>query len=120
MGTLQLQDKILGILILITFWTSAVFIPSVSTYWAWWRHWYGKAAIAIDVLLTGVLLPSALRLMFHINIASVDYGWFTIMVFALIPVRTVWLAVTIWQIQREERSATVLTQEAQHAQDVRR
>ena len=100
MAILQLQTDILKVIIEIMFWSSLAFIPVVSTYWPWWKHVYGKAAISIDGLLTLALLPAIIRQMLDIPITQVEYNWFTIVVFALIPARTVWLAMALFAVQK--------------------
>lgn len=101
MGTAQLQADILDVIVQITFWTSALFVPAVSTFWPWWRHPYARAAISIDVLLALLLLPAVIRDVFSVPTGDAAYGWFTITAFALVPVRTAWLGWTIWRLQRE-------------------
>lgn len=105
MGAAHLQADIVGVIVQVTFWTSALFVPAVSTFWPWWTHLYGRAAISIDVLLAAAFLPAELRRLFGISVTSPAFEWFTIGVLACIPLRTTWLAWSIWKIQRHERPA---------------
>jgi hypothetical protein len=95
------QADIISVIVDASFWTSALFVPVVSAYWAWWKHPYGRAAMSIDILLALAFLPGELRRVFGISVSSTGFGWFEIVVLGLIPVRTAWLALSIWRLQRE-------------------
>lgn len=102
MSTAQLQADIVTVIVQVAFWASALFVPVVSLFWPWWRAQFGRAAISIDVLLALALMPGTLRREFGIPVTSAWFGWFEIVVLGLIPVRTAWLAWSIWKLQRQE------------------
>lgn len=100
MSAARLQADIAIIIVHAAFWTSLLFIPAVSACWPWWKHQFGRAVISVDVLLAAAFLPAELRLMFGIPAASPAFGWFTLAVLACIPLRTLWLAVAVYRMQR--------------------
>jgi hypothetical protein len=87
--------------VLVTFWVSVLFVPVVSTFWLWWKEPYGRATVSIEILIGLALAPGAIRRMFDIPITGIGFLLFSSIVVALIPIRLVWLFVTIYQLQRE-------------------
>ena len=103
MNAQVLQADIADAVVQITFWTSFLFVPLVSFFWRWWRNWFGRAIVAIDILLTVAFAPTVLRIYIP---AIQDEAWFTwlaIGAFGLIPVRTIVLTYVMWRVQREEK-----------------
>lgn len=104
MGAARLQADILAVIVQAAFWTSLAFIPAASLIWPWWRTPLGRALVSMDVLIVLAFLPAVLRRVAGIPASSAGFAWFNLGVLALVPLRTVWLAVIIWRIQRGGRA----------------
>lgn len=100
----RLQGDLAVAVVHATFWTTLLFIPGVSAFWPWWRHQFGVALMSVNVLLVLAFLPAELGLLF--GVADSWLTWFAIGVFALIPARTVWLALVIFRVQRAGKTMT--------------
>lgn len=103
MGVTILQTDVADAVIQVTFWTSFIFVPIVSFFWPWWKNWFGRAIIAIDILLTLSFGPSVFRLYFPGVQDEPWFTWLAIAAFGLIPIRTTILTYVMWRVQHEEK-----------------
>jgi len=98
----RVQADVTDIVIQATFWSGLVFVLLIGRAWPWWRHWYGRAAITVDMLLTLAFLGAVVRLTFGLRPA----GWMTwlgLSALGLVPLRTVALAATVIWLQVKAR-----------------
>jgi hypothetical protein len=92
------QADITDVIVQATFWSGLAFVLLIGRAWPWWQHWYGRAAITIDVLLTAAFFAAVLRLTFGLRPAA-WMTWLTLSALALVPARTTALAVTVIRLQ---------------------
>lgn len=100
----QLIADISDVVILYTFWVTALVPVAVASFWRWWRHELGWTFVIMDVLLALALSPAAARRMFGIPITSPGFEWFTLAAIALIAPVTVWRVSVLWRVQRGPRN----------------
>ena len=105
MGTAHLQADIGTVIVQVTFWVSLLFPVVIGRWvWKWWAaqdRTMGWLLMSMEILLTAAFLVPVLRMLLGIPLASTGFGWFSLAVVAAIPLRTIWLGVMIWRIQRK-------------------
>jgi len=98
--SVRVQADIADTVIQAAFWTSVLFVAVLGLFWPWWRHWFGRAMVTIDLLLAVAFGPTVVSLCFPSVTVQGWWMWVTVAGFAGIPIRTVFLTWTIWRIQR--------------------
>jgi hypothetical protein len=97
MGTFILQQHIIDWEVQVAFWVSLAVPFVLLTFWDWRQASYGPALVSMDWLVTLALLPSVIHRLFDVPITSPWFGWFEIVVVALIPIRS---AIFVWEIYK--------------------
>lgn len=84
------------------FWTSATFPFIVSFIWPWWKSWWGRNIVSLEVVITAALLPSVLYREFGVNPDTYIFGWLTVAALFAGGVIVAWRIVLIFRSQLEE------------------
>lgn len=119
MSQAVLQNDIFNVVVQLAFWVSVVFPIILRLYWPWNKLVLGRAMVALDILVAGALLPSIAHRLLGITLGMTGTAWFDVAVIALIPVRTVWLGITLFRIQNTDPSADFEETEMHKAREIR-
>jgi hypothetical protein len=90
---------------LTAFFSTIVFITGYTVLAPWWRYSVGRAIVSLDGALFATLLPTFLRLVFHVNNHVFFYAWFTIVSLFLVAATTLWRLMTLSRVQHHASQA---------------
>lgn len=86
---------------LITFFMAIIFVAIYSLLASWWKHSIGITIAMLDIVIAMTLLPSTLHLLFGFHvITNVHWSYFTLSVFALVPMIILWRIIIFWRIKQ--------------------
>lgn len=90
--------------ILSAFFAGIGFILVYTVLAPWWRYPVGRTVVALDSALVAITLPQTLHALFGIHVVTnVNWAWFTVITFALVPITIIWRTAVFVQVQRRSR-----------------
>lgn len=98
------------------FWASVAFPTVTATFWPWWKSWWGRNLVALDLAIALSLLSAVLQVEFDMEPGSTPGHvllWISSVSLCLVPVVIVWRGVLTWVSQRRG----MLAQQNGHAAD---
>lgn len=96
-----------------------IFITGYTYLAPWWRYAVGRAIVSLDAAILVTLLPTVLKLVFHVNGHTLFYVWYTASSLFLVSATTLWRLKTLRRIQHHNTRppATPLPVDDPHQED---
>lgn len=85
------------------FWACAIFPFVMAVIWPWWKSWWGRNIVSLEMAIASALLPSVLYREFGINTNTIFFGWVIVASLFAAAAVVVWRGVLIFQAQWHER-----------------
>lgn len=83
--------------------TSLLFPVVTGSYWPWWRSWWGRNIVGLEICIAATLMEAVLYIDFGID--NIALRWTQIMALSMVGVFVAWRAVMIWRTQRDGTAA---------------
>jgi len=86
---------------IVAFFSTLTFLVGYSLLAPWWRSPVGRAVASLDMALLLALLPSALHLLFGLNVSYPWFAWYYGGSLFLVSAITLWRLAVIWVVQHD-------------------
>jgi hypothetical protein len=80
------------------FWAAVIFPVVTALIWPWWRDWWGRSMVALDLVAGGTALPYMLAADWHVH--GVALEWILVVAIGLGPLVIAWRTAMIFHTQR--------------------
>jgi hypothetical protein len=87
----------------VLFAASLIFIIGYSRIAPWWRYAVGRAVVSLDIVLAVTLLPSVIRLAFHLH-PNTFFVWYAAISLFFVSGVILWRLATIRHVQLDHRN----------------
>jgi hypothetical protein len=84
----------------VTFWVSFAFPFIAALIWPWWKSWWGRNIVALEICIAVTLLPSIAFQYFNLKADVNTLQWIQVVALATVPVVVLWRVAMIWYDQR--------------------
>lgn len=84
----------------IGFFVTLAFVPINSLWWPWWKEWWGRNIVLLDLFIAGTLFPDVLYLDWHITAWILQWSQAVALTATVLVIP--WRTALIWNAQRAE------------------
>jgi hypothetical protein len=102
MTEVRLQADMIDVAVELAFWISLLLPFFLLTFWSWYKESWGRWMVTLDLLVSLALLPAIIHDIFNVKLHLGWLGWFDVAVILCIPVRTCFMSVAIYRLQRKK------------------
>ena len=99
----QIADllNVTNVLVSVTFWVSFAFPAVTALFWPWWKSWWGRNIVALELCIAVTLLPSVALRYFGLQHEALQLLWVQTIALGFVPCVVLWRVVMIWYGQRK-------------------